>query len=259
MPVKRSEITIAGCPIEVHEAGEGAPLLFLHPGGGFKADDAYLGLIGKGRRLICPSHPGFGGSSLSDWMDSVDDIAHIYLELMDRLGIAKTDLIGCSIGGWIAAEMATKTPERFGKITFVAPVGIKTGPADQLDIPDIFVMPPAEVPKIMFHDPSKFVSDFSKMPDEALATMVRNRESLALFVWEPYMHNPKLKHRLQRITNPVLFLRGASDGLVSANYLAAYSALVGGSRIETIPEAGHAPQLEQPQAFADAVNAFLAA
>lgn len=257
--MKRSEITIAGCPIELHEAGEGEPLLFLHPGGGFKPDDAYLSLIGKGRRLICPSHPGFGGSGLSDWMDSVDDIAHIYLELMDRLNIGKTDLIGCSIGGWISAELATKTPERFSKIVFVAPVGIKTGPADKLDIPDIFVMPPPEVMKIMFHDPAAMAPDLSSMPDAALATMVRNRESLALFVWEPYMHNPKLRHRLQRISSPTLFLRGASDGLVSADYLAAYSSLVPGSRMETIAEAGHAPHLEQPQAFADRINAFLAA
>lgn len=257
--MERTTIEIAGCEIEIHEKGAGAPLLFLHPGGGFKSDDAFLSMIGKGRRLICPSHPGFGRSGLPDWIDSVDDIAHIYLELMDRLGLEKTDLIGCSIGGWIAAEMATKAPERFTRIVFVAPVGVKTGPAHKLDIPDIFVMNPADVPKIMFHDPSKFVPDFANMPDEALHIMVRNRESLALLAWEPYMHNPKLQHRLHRISGPVLFLRGASDGLVSADYVKAYAALVPGATIETIPDAGHALTSEQPQAFADKVNAFFAA
>ncbi|MGE3247895.1 MAG: alpha/beta fold hydrolase [Beijerinckiaceae bacterium] len=257
--MERTTLTVAGCEIEIHQAGEGAPLLFLHPGGGFKPDDPYVALLAKGRKLICPSHPGFGRSALPDWIDSVDDIAHIYLELMDRLGLQKADIVGCSIGGWITAEMATKAPERFGKIVFVAPVGIKTGPADTLDIPDIFVMAPPDVSKLMFHDPAKFTPDFSKMSDEALQIMVRNREALALFVWEPYMHNPKLKHRLQRIASPTLFLRGGSDGLVSKKYLEAYAGLVAGSMIETIPEAGHALSVEQPQAFADKINAFLGA
>lgn len=255
--MQRSAIMIAGCEIEVHEQGSGDPLLYLHPGGGFRPGDPFLPLLSVNRRLICPSHPGFGRSALPDWIDNVDDIAHIYLELMDRYGITRTDMIGCSIGGWIAAEMATKSPERFGKIIFVAPVGVKTGPADKLDIPDIFVMSPTELPKIMFHDPAKFVLDPSKLTEEELTIHVRNREALALLVWEPYMHNPKLPHRLHRITSPTLFMRGESDGLVSAQYLDAYARLVPDARLLTIPEAGHGPQVEQPQAFAKTVLEFL--
>ena len=84
------------------------------------------------------------------WLDSVDDIAHIYLELLDTLGLNKVDVVGCSIGGWISAEMITKSPERFGKVVLVGPVGVKTGPSDKLDIPDIFVMPPSDIPQMMF-------------------------------------------------------------------------------------------------------------
>ena len=79
---------------------------------------------------------------------------------------------------------------------------------------------------------------------------MRNRETLALLVWEPYMHNPKLRHRLHRVTAPTLFLRGESDGLVSAEYLAAYARLLPNARTDTIAAAGHAPQVEQPEAFA---------
>lgn len=256
--MQRSEIAIAGCSVEVHETGAGAPLLYLHPGGGFRPSDAFLNLLAPGRRLICPSHPGFGRSDLPDWIDSVDDIAHIYLELMDRLGLAKTDAIGSSIGGWILAEMATKTPERFGKLVFAGAVGVKTGPADRLDIPDIFVMNPADVPKLMFHDPAKFAFNPAAMSDEDLRIHLRNRETLALLVWEPYMHNPKLPKRLHRIASPALFLRGESDGLVNAAYQDAYAKLVSGAKTLTIPGAGHAPHLEQPQAFANAVRDFLA-
>lgn len=255
--MKRTAVTIADCELEIHEGGSGAPLLFLHPGGGFNAQDPYVELLTAHRRVIAPSHPGFGTSQLPDWIDHVDDIAHIYLELMDRLGLAKVDVIACSVGGWIAAEMMTKTPERFGKAVLVGPVGVKTGPTDKLDIPDIYVMPPADVPNLMYHDPVKNAVQPAMLSDEELAINARNRETLALLVWEPYMHNPKLKRRLHRVASPTLFMRGASDGLVSAAYLEAYAGLVPGARTATIAEAGHAPQIEQPQAFARMALDFL--
>ena len=83
------------------------------------------------------------------------------------------------------------------------------------------------------------------MSDDDLLTVARNSETLALLTWEPYMHNPKLNHRLHRVTAPTLFLRGASDGIVSADYLVRYAALLPNARIETIPEAGHLPHVEQ--------------
>ncbi len=87
--------------------------------------------------------------------------------------------------------------------------------------------------------------------------MARNRETLALLTWEPYMHNPKLRHRLHRVGAPALFVRGESDGLVSAQYLAAYAALLPNARTATVTEAGHAPQVEQPEALAAMVTDFL--
>ena len=89
--------------------------------------------------------------------------------------------------------------------------------------------------------------------------MVRNWEALALIGWEPYMHNPKLRHRLHRVRIPTLFLRGASDGLVSEEYLAGYARLLPNARTETIAAAGHLPQLEQPEIFASTVLSFLEA
>jgi pimeloyl-ACP methyl ester carboxylesterase len=194
---------------------------------------------------------------LPDWLDSVDDIAHLYLELLDRLNLDTVDLVGCSIGGWIAAEMATKTPQRVRRLVMVAPVGIKTGPSDQLDIPDIFAMPEAELAKLLYHDPARMQVDRTKMSDAELSIMFRNRETLALLTWEPWMHNPKLKRRLHRIAAPALFIRGESDGLVSQPYLEAYARLLPNARTRTIAAAGHVPQREQPAAFAAAVLEFL--
>jgi pimeloyl-ACP methyl ester carboxylesterase len=243
--------------LELQESGAGSPVLFLHSGAGFSPDDAFVGLLAERHRVIAPSHPGFGYSSLPDWIDSIDDIAHIYLELMDQLDLRRATLVGASIGGWIAAEMATKSPERFDKVALIGPVGVKTGGPKQLDIPDIFAHSTEALDRMRFHDPARAKIDLTKLSEEQMRVIARNNETLALLVWEPYMHNPKLKHRLHRLTMPVLFMRGASDGLVSADYLDRYAKLVSGARIATIAEAGHLPHIEQPKTFAASLAAFL--
>jgi pimeloyl-ACP methyl ester carboxylesterase len=139
----------------------------------------------------------------------------------------------------------------------IGPVGVKVGTPDKLDIPDVFAMPQDKFAKLVFHDPEKHRPDLKTLPDEAIVAMARNRETLALIAWEPYMHNPKLKHRLHRVTAPALFMRGESDGLVSGEYLKKYAALLPNARIETIPQAGHGPQVEQPQAVLAKTLAFL--
>jgi pimeloyl-ACP methyl ester carboxylesterase len=250
-------LNLGDVELELHEAGAGSALLFLHSGGGFSPDDAFVGVLAEHHRVIAPSHPGFGYSSLPDWIDSIDDIAHIYLELMDQLDLRRVTLVGASIGGWITAEMATKSPERFDKVALIGPVGVKTGGPKQLDIPDIFAHSTEALDRMRFHDPVKAKIDLTKLSEEQMRIIARNNETLALLVWEPYMHNPKLKHRLHRLTMPVLFMRGASDGLVSAAYLERYAKLVPGARIETIAEAGHLPHIEQPKAFAASLAAFL--
>ena len=259
--VKRTTLEIAGAELELNEIGSGASVLFLHGGQGPVPGLPFFARLAKsaGRRIIMPSHPGFGGSSLPDWLDCCDDIAHIYLELMDKLSIPHAAVIGASIGGWIAAEMATKAPERFSHLVLIAPVGIKTGPVDKLDIPDLFATPPEKLQAMLFHAPDKFRADPTKMSDEQLLAAVRAREALALLAWEPYMHNPKLIHRLHRISSPTLMLRGASDGIVSATYAAAYARLIPKARLETIPATGHVPHVESPDATAVLIRGFLQA
>jgi pimeloyl-ACP methyl ester carboxylesterase len=243
----------------MYEAGEGPPILFLHGAQGFAPEHPYVAPLSERHRLIAPSHPGFGTSSLPDWIDSVDDIAYIHLELLDRLRLDQVDVIGCSIGGWIAAELAAKAPKTVRRLVLVGPVGVKTGPVDRLDVPDIFALPQGDLQKLLFHDPERMRVDPARLSDEQLAISARNRETLALLSWEPYMHNPKLRHRLHRVTAQALFLRGESDGLVSAEYLAAYARLLPNARTTTIAAAGHAPHVEQPEAFTRTVLQFLEA
>jgi pimeloyl-ACP methyl ester carboxylesterase len=252
-----NRLTIAGIEIELLDRGSGAPVLYLHGGAGIRADLPFIELLAKTHRVIAPSHPGFGTSTLPDWLDSVDDVAHVHLELLDHLGLRNVDLVGMSLGGWIAADMATKTPERFPRVALIGPVGVKTGSVDKLDVPDVFATPEATLDRLRYHDAGKHKPNAKTMTDEEVQVMVRNNETLALLTWEPYMHNPKLRRRLHRVAMPVLLLRGASDGIVTAEYLERYARLFPNARIATIPNAGHGPQLEQAAATATAILDFL--
>ncbi len=254
---KRRVMEIGGVELELHEGGDGPPLLYLHSGGGFRPQHPAMPLLMERHRVIAPSHPGFGHSSLPDWMNSVDDFAHVYLELMQRLDLRDTLLIGASIGGWVAAELAAWNTSRLSRLVLIGPSGIKVGSRDQLDIPDIFAMAPDEFEKRLFRNPEKFHPDFTKMDEAALQVVARNRQTMALIAWEPYLHNPKLRRRLQTIDVPTLVVRGAYDGLISAEYAKAYTDLIPGAVYREIAEAGHAPDVEQAQEFANTLLTWM--
>jgi pimeloyl-ACP methyl ester carboxylesterase len=138
----------------------------------------------------------------------------------------------------------------------VGPVGIKISDRETRDIPDIFATSPDDLVRLVFHDPRNGAVDYGALSDEELQIIARNRESLALYTWEPYMHNPRLRYHLDRIRIPTLMIRGASDGLVSQAYAQAYAAMIPDARVEVIDEAGHVPQLEQPEEFVRRVIGF---
>ena len=244
-------------PLTIAESGSGPTVLVLHGGAGPASVAGIAEHLSRTFHVLMPTHSGWNGTPLR--FDGIGDLARAYLDLLRERELRDVFVIGSSIGGWIAAEMATKVPERVGKLVMAGPVGVKVGSPDKLDIPDIFALPHADVQKLMYHDPARMAPDTRKMTDDELAAMFRNRETLALMVWEPWMHNTKLKRRLHRVKAPALFIRGASDGLVSDAYLKAYAGLLPNARTLTIPAAGHAPHLEQPEAFTSAVLEFLGA
>ncbi len=250
-------LTVSGVEFELQRRGSGPTLLLLHGEDGREADLPFIDDLAKSYEVVMPSHPGFGMSSRPDWIGGVDDIAYAYLDLLDQLDIQDAVVMGFSLGGWIAAEIATKSCARFTRLILVDPVGIKIGGPYDRDIADIYYLPVEEVAARTFFEPAKGERDFKAMSDEALEVVARNRESLVLFCWDPYLHNPKLIHRLHRITVPTLVVWGENDGIVTPEYGRAYSEKIPNAQFETIAKAGHLPHLEQPKAFVAAVEKFL--
>jgi pimeloyl-ACP methyl ester carboxylesterase len=242
-------VTIGDADIELRRRGAGAPLLLLPGEEGLEADAPFVQRLAARHEVLILSPPGFGRSNRPSWIVGVDDIAYLYLEVLDKLDLSKLPVIGCSLGGWIAAEMATKDDSRFGKLVLAAPYGIKVrGPMDR-DIADIWTLPPREVARRKWFDPENGKRDFKAMSDDELAIVARNVESLARFCWQPYLHNPQLRHRLRRIGVPTLLVWGANDGIVTTDYGRAYCDMIPGASLAVIDKAGHLPQIEQPDAF----------
>lgn len=246
---------LQGLEVDVVRKGAGQPLLMLHGGGGPIAAMPFADRLAEKFEIIAPTHPGFAGSRIPDHFDRVDDLAFLYLDLLDALDLRDVVLMGFSMGGWTAVELATMSTERLSKLILVDSVGVKTGGRDDRDIADVFAMPAEEIAKLMFHDPS-LAPKPADIPDEQLQMMASNRVALGVYTWEPFMHNPKLPQRMHRINIPTHFIWGASDGVVTVDYGRKFCALIDGATMTVIEEAGHSPQMEQPDRFVDAVLAF---
>ena len=251
-------VTISGVKLEIEEKGQGRPILFLHPGEGLQAGRSWFDKLAESHRVIAPHHPGFDGSVLPDWMGTVDDLAYLYLDLAAELKLENAVLAGACFGGWVAAEMAVRNTNRFAGLLLAAPLGIKAGGVLDRDITDMHAISRAEFMRCAWADPSKGEIDYTKLPDTELAGIVRGRETLAIFGWKPYMHNPRLKRWLHRIDIPTHLIWGEQDGIVSTAYGEAWKAEIPGATMETIPNAGHYPHWEQPDGFASRTLAFTA-
>jgi pimeloyl-ACP methyl ester carboxylesterase len=250
-------LSARGIDLEVLRRGVGPPLVLLH---GFKAIEPrwpVVDLLAEHGEVIAPSHPGFGHSPRPDGFDSVYDLVHLYLDLLDSLPYERVTLVGFSFGGWLAAEIAVTCSHRLERLVLVDALGIKISDRETPDILDVFNTLPREVHRRSWHDPARWAADFDGMTDDELVVHHRSWESLCLYGWHPYMYNPKLRGWLGRISVPTLVLWGESDGLVTPAYGRAYAAEIPGARFETIPGAGHYPHVEQPETFAARVVDFV--
>jgi pimeloyl-ACP methyl ester carboxylesterase len=249
---------IGGIKIELIDRGAGPPLLFLHPGIGIDPAAPVLDRLAAGTRLLAPSHPGFGRSELPRALTNVDDLAYFYLDFLEALDLRDATVVGVSFGAWIAAAVAIKTTERIARLVLADALGIKVGDRETRDVADFFAMTEPEFNQHAYCDPAFARRDYKAMAETDLVAVARNRESLARFGWQPFMHDPKLKGRLRRIRVPTLVLWGASDRIVAPAYGAAYADAIPGAHFERIEGAGHFPHLEQPETFARRVLAFAA-
>jgi pimeloyl-ACP methyl ester carboxylesterase len=252
-----SAVEVNGVEIELSVRGQGRPLLFLHPEIGFDRAGPALDALARGSRVIAPAHPAYGKTKPPSSFNTVDDLAYLYLDLLDALDLRDVALVGAGIGGWIAAEIAIKNTARLSRLVLADAFGIKVGDREARDIYDMYFVTDADLQKVLYVDQALTQRDLSKLPDEELYALARAREATSRYGWRPYMHSPKLKGRLHRIKIPTLLLWGAEDRIVTPDYGRAYAASIPDARLQLIERAGHFPHVEQPAEFAKLTLDFI--
>jgi pimeloyl-ACP methyl ester carboxylesterase len=246
--------TVAGCRVRIMRKGKGEPLLFLHGASGARRWLPFMESLAQSYDVIVPEHPGFGASETPDWLDAVGDLAYFYRDLMDHLRLDKVHLVGTSLGGWIAAELATCTCEKLKSLILVAPAGISVAGVHR---PDMFMWSPEELTRKLFHDPELAKAVPMPTTEDEVMLALKNRLTTAKLGWSQRMHNPQLRKWLHRIAVPTLIIWGDDDQVLPVAYGAAYRDLIPSSTLEIMAQCGHLPHVEKAQEFTRKVVHFL--
>ena len=258
--------------VQVAEAGSGPAVLYLHGiadihGASFSFLPFHAALAER-LALVAPAHPGCAGSSEDESLETIDDLVFHYLELFDALGLGTLSLAGSCIGGWIAAEIAVRHPERIERLALIGPTGLfvpgapiadvfwETHPADGVSLAALrallFGDGEAETAREMFPDMRGEI-------DQEVLRYKLFRFASRIGFNPPYLHSRRLADRLARYRAPALIVQGADDRLVPARHGQVYARGFGDARLEVVAGAGHSAFAERPDAVAALVADFLAA
>src|SRR6266851_1591721 len=254
MPHSVEMVTVASATIRLFRGGTGQPLVFLHGAGGHTGWMAFLEELSARFAVFAPQHPRFRQSDEPPWLGEGADLAYFHLDLLKALGLERVHLMGTSLGGWVAAEMAVRSTARLASLTLVGAVGITAGGEA---IPDIFRMPVEENLRRFYADPERASRRVADLAGGDLSVAAKTRATVMRLAYRPRFHNPGLSKWLHRIDVPTLLLWGAEDGLVPPKFGEAYRTLIPGSRLVVLPQAGHAPFDEQKDAFLAAFLDFI--
>jgi pimeloyl-ACP methyl ester carboxylesterase len=246
---------IGSIEVASSERGKGQPILLLHGGAGPLSVVPWAEMLARTRpaRVIIPTHPGFMGTPRPEALDSVAKLARVYAALMRKLALDGATIIGNSIGGWIAVELALVAPALVKKLVLVDAAGIEV-PGHP--VADVFSLSPDELSRRSYHDPERFRIDFSKLTPEQRAMAAANFATLKSYGGDKA--DPQLRARLRAIANPTLVVWGEADRITDADYGRAYAEAIPNARFQLLAGAGHLPQIETPQLLADTIWPFIA-
>ena len=244
-------------PVRYVEGGSGPPLVFLHGAGGVTPEDPFLQLLARTHHVYAPLIPGYGDSEeCPEIRDMLDFTLHGW-DVVEALGLKDPVLVGHSMGGMIAAEMAAVAPNDVSRLGLICPAGLWD---DEHPIADIFSLMPYEMPKVLFHDEAagaamltagRNVTD----PNFLQTYLVNNARQLGMAgrILFPIPERG-LSQRLYRIKARTVVVWGDSDRMIPPFYAHGFKKGIAGAELVSIPEAGHMVILEKPQAVAEAIG-----
>lgn len=231
------------------------PVLVLHGEEGPDSVRPLVDGLAEDSRVIAVTHPGFDRGSRITGVDRPQQLAYLYLDLLDALDVRLCAVVGSSLGAWIALEMAVMDPQRFASLTAIGALGVKFNGREELSFAEIVVQSPERIREIVYADPERDPSRERSAPDE-IVKRAEYRESFMHYGWEPYLHNPNLPALLPRIAAPVLLIAGEADQLAPKGYYESLVAALPDGRLERVPDAGHYPEIERPAETVELLREF---
>lgn len=249
-------IDVRGIATHLFEAGEptAPPLLYLHGAlnGNLWLD--YHKALARNFHVFAPDTPGFGLTERPDWMRDISDYVLYFHDLLNALGLDKPFIVGHSIGGWMAAEVAVWYPERVSKLVLANAFGLRV---KGTPIPDVFAMSPEEIAGISFEN---MMAALPLMPTEItvefMFSQYKQLTTLASLLWNP-SYDPKLERRLERVNCPTLIVWGEKDRLTAPIYGDTYHKLIASSTLVKLAGTGHMPMFEQTEKWSATISQFL--
>ena len=245
--------------VTVRRAGSGEPLVYLHAAGGQANWEPFLDSLAQNFEVIQPMHPGWPGSEGLEHVDDVVDMGLYYLDLFDELGLQQVNLVGASLGGMFAAEVASLGTSYVKKLVLSEPAGLWLDDHQPLDM---FVASQDELMRALFVDPEAAAARQPKIDPENKEAMAKANldRQMALaatskFVWPIW--DKGLKKRIHRIKAPTLIVWGEKDGLIPPVYGPEFQRLIPGSKLEIIANTAHVPMSERPDEWVRIVKGFL--
>jgi pimeloyl-ACP methyl ester carboxylesterase len=254
--VSSEAIDLLNCRVRYQRQGSGPTLLFLHGAGGVPGWTPWMARLAERYDVIVPDHPGFGASDTPAWFDNIHDLAYYYLDFIAALGLHDVHLVGHSLGGWIAAEVAVRTTAALRTLTLVSAAGLRIPGVERVDV---FLLAPDDVPRVLYHDQAFADALLANAKTDAQVDLeLKNSYSFARVAWQPRLYDPHLEKWLHRIDVPTLLVWGDADRLVPPAHAAEFKRLIPHATVELIRGCGHVPQVEGAETFLGAVNAFIA-
>jgi pimeloyl-ACP methyl ester carboxylesterase len=240
-------LEINGCKVTLKRGGSGPALLYLHGAGGAGVVDPFLQDLANHYSVLIPEHPGFGGSDEPAWLDNMHDAAYFYLDFLEKLDVRGAHVVGASLGGWLAMEIAIRDASHFCALTLMGPSGIHV---KGLKKGDLFMWSPEERIRNLFHDQAIAERLLAMTPSpEMQDALLKNAYTTARLGWEPRLYDPHLYKWLHRIKLPTQIIWGENDKILPAGYAPELAKMIAGSRVHVVPQCGHLPQVEKPQEF----------
>lgn len=255
-----STINVGGNGVALLRRGSGRPLLVLHEELGHPGRLSWHDHLAQDHSLLLPVHPGFGALPRADWIANVRDLAGFYSRMLREMNLGPVDVIGFSLGGWIAAEMAAADAGQFRRMALVAPTGVRPPEGEILDL---FIVTARAYLDASVHDASA-TPEFAALyggeatPEQFEAWEDARAESARL-AWKPYMHNPSLPHLLEGAKGvSALLVWGSADAIVPKGCIDAYKKVIDHAQVATIQGVGHRPEIENSAEFIRIVRDYLA-